>query len=280
VDLQLSLNRIGPTNQKITDSTMDKWRQAATAALENGEHLLGDADWLCTSDRPGSTFALAVIAQEEFAKAFLFYLISQGILPANALVLRIARDHACKQLLGLVMEYMNPDIDVFLRRMDEWEKQRREQSALLEALGKTDNNDERREICEQIDRLSRSMRAFPANVADAMNILRFEKVGRWADKNWVWGVEPEYDPMTKNVGDGSTDRDKQDGLYVRVARDGTVVTTPECVRPEVAQEAFERARRFGYLARQLLKGDFRSLTHYDRVKETISALFADLRAAE
>jgi AbiV family abortive infection protein len=97
---------------------MNRWNEAANACLKNGELLLEDVDWLCTAQRPGSAFALAVIAQEEFAKVFLFHLISQGLLPAIPLVLRMARDHTCKQLLGLVIDHISPETDEFLRRMD------------------------------------------------------------------------------------------------------------------------------------------------------------------
>jgi AbiV family abortive infection protein len=256
---------------------MDKWNGAANACLKNGEQLLDDADWLCIAERPGSAFALAVIAQEEFAKAFLFHLIGEGILPAIPLVLRMAKDHTCKQLLGLVMEHIHPDTDEFLRRMDEWQKKRAEHSSLLGTLQNTESEDQRREIWNRINEVNKSINAFPAAVADAIDILRWEKVGRWQSKAWIWAEEPEYDALAKGVAEGSIDREKQDGLYVRIGRDGSVVTTPTSVRPEAAQEALERARRFGQLARQLLADDTGGLLDYGRIKEALNALFVSLK---
>jgi hypothetical protein len=41
--------------------------------------LLDDADYVCYPDHPGATpFALATLAQEEFAKAFFLFLAARG----------------------------------------------------------------------------------------------------------------------------------------------------------------------------------------------------------
>jgi hypothetical protein len=68
----------------------------------------------------GTTFALATIAQEEIAKAFLLFPVSRDVIVWNSLIYRATRDHACKQLLALVMSYHKPDTDEFLRRSEEW----------------------------------------------------------------------------------------------------------------------------------------------------------------
>lgn len=227
---------------------MDKWKEAANTCLKNGKQLLDDADFLGADSRPSTVFALAVIAQEEFAKGFLFHLISEGALPAAPLVLRIARDHTCKQLMMLVMDYLNPDFEDFLANL--------------------------KSVFED-----RAAERFRRDVADAMNILRHEKVERWKSKNWFWAEEPTYDPTAKSMADGSFDREKQDALYVRVGGDGSLASTPASVRPEVAREAFERAGRLGRLVDQVLKGDISGLIDYERVKEAIGALFADLAVA-
>ena len=65
-----------------------------------------------------------MIAQEEIAKGLLLYLSSEKIVPWNKLLFRATRDHTCKQLLASIIDYMNPDIDEFLRRLKEgvWKK--------------------------------------------------------------------------------------------------------------------------------------------------------------
>ena len=72
------------------------------------------------------------------------------------------------------------------------------------------------------------------------------------------------------------DREKQDGLYVRVGRDGTIVSRPSSVRLETAREAFERARRFGQFTRQLSEDSTYVSYDYDRIRQLLNALFATL----
>ena len=51
--------------------------------IENGERLLLDAQMLEFSKPPSTTIALIMIAQEEFAKAFLLTLVFKGIDETN-----------------------------------------------------------------------------------------------------------------------------------------------------------------------------------------------------
>ena len=82
----------------------------ATACLVNGDQLLFDTEMLSSSPR---SLALAVIAEEEFAKGFLFVLVGKGIVPWNSAILRASRDHSCKQLLCLLMEYSDLSLKKF-----------------------------------------------------------------------------------------------------------------------------------------------------------------------
>src|SRR5713226_7444405 len=94
---------------------------AAAACISNGERLLHDAECLRDFEHPaGTPFALATIAQEEFAKAFLLFLVSKGVITWNPLIYRVTRNHTCKQLLGFVMSYLSPDIDEYLKWSKEW----------------------------------------------------------------------------------------------------------------------------------------------------------------
>ncbi|HEY7219103.1 MAG TPA: AbiV family abortive infection protein [Candidatus Binatia bacterium] len=80
-------------------------RQAMKACIENGQRLHDDAEWL-GSDRSATTIALCILAQEEFAKAFLLHLVSEEIIPWTAKVRKSLYDHRHKQLIGLIMEWL------------------------------------------------------------------------------------------------------------------------------------------------------------------------------
>ena len=59
--------------------TKDKYQRSIQACIENGRRLLEDAEW--TSNRASTGLALAMLAQEECAKAFLLALVRDEILP-------------------------------------------------------------------------------------------------------------------------------------------------------------------------------------------------------
>ena len=118
---------------------------------------------------------------------------------------RASRDHACKHLLGLVMDYLNPEFEEIMARF-------KDLATSPEAFD-----------------------GFPGPVADALNILRHEKIGRWESQNWVWAEPPTYDCTAKHVAEGEYDRQKQDALYG--LRQGQALP--------VAPEAASRSRRAG-----------------------------------
>src|SRR3954453_20364687 len=74
----------------------------------NGKRLLEDASFLFDWDRFGTALALAVLAQEEFAKAFLLQLVADGALPWIPEVQRSTARHQCKHLLAIMMEWLGP----------------------------------------------------------------------------------------------------------------------------------------------------------------------------
>jgi AbiV family abortive infection protein len=57
----------------------------ARACRANGQRLLDEAEWLST-EQARTCFALATIAQEEFAKAFLLILVAREIIPWNSFI--------------------------------------------------------------------------------------------------------------------------------------------------------------------------------------------------
>jgi len=215
-------------------------RESASGCLKNGRRLLDDAQFLEFNEPPTSAYFLSCIAEEEFAKAFLLALVVRNVIPWDPRLLRAARDHTCKQLLCLVMDYLNPDWDEFMERV------RQPRGDL------------------------------PAAVADAINILRHEKIGRWLNSTWVWAEDPDYDPTASAIAEGKQDRIKQDALYVRLARDGGVASVPSGATRESVQLERERASRLGRLAEEVLNGSEHPGLDYHAIEEAFRVLFESM----
>ena len=260
---------------------MDKtpFIEAAAACVCNGERLLYDADFLVYSEPPSTSFALALIAQEEFAKAFLMILVSKGVVPWNALMYRATRDHTCKQLMGLVMSYINPDSDEDFKRSMEWLKENEERKKLFAAYDGATEKTERDGIWARIQEISEKHDSLPNSVLDAIYILRHEKIGRWESSRWFWVEDPVYDTVAKNLADGKLDREKQDAIYVRIAHNGQVAKTPEQVPGDDAKAAMEVADRLRSLVKSLLSGSAGGI-EYGNVESAFKTVFASLSKAD
>ena len=219
----------------------DRLREAANACLRNGRRLLDDAEFLELEEPPTTAFFLSCIAAAEFAKCFLLGLVMRGVLPWDQRLLRAARDHSCKQLLCVVMDFLRPNDEEFMARLRD-----------------------------------HSPRELPARVADAINILRHEKIGRWGEPSWVWQEDPEYDRTAAAIADGQHDRLKQDALYVRLARDGGVASVPKNATYGSVREERERATRLSHLAECVLNGDEHPGLDYHIVEEVFRLLFESL----
>jgi hypothetical protein len=146
-------------------------------------------------------------------------------------------DHACKQLVGLIMDYI-------IMRWDTMQEAEELINADV-ALG---------------DRL-------PPDIESAVLLLRFEKIGRWESHAWNWNEPPSYDLFTRQVAAGKNDRRKQDALYIRIAGDGRVSPTVRVTRSDI-DEAKERLSGFRYLIESLLAGNESSY----RFKKALAAL--------
>lgn len=219
----------------------EKLRESANICLQNGRRLLDDVQFLDCREPPTTAYFLTLIAQEEFAKAFLLALVVRGVIPWDKRLLRAARDHVFKQLLCVVMDYISPDLVEFLDR------------------------------CKRHE-----VRDLPRKVADAINILRHEKIGRWVDHSWVWAEDPEYNPESLAVFKGKQDRLKQDALYVRLGQNGSVANIPHGATYESVYSEKDRAERIARLAEGVLKGDEYPGLDYDKVEEVFRALFESL----
>lgn len=206
---------------------------AMSACVENGQRLHQDAEWLGT-DRSATTVALCILAQEEFAKAFLLHLVCEGIIPWTAKVRKSLRNHQHKQLMGLIMEWLSPSDYEFNAR-----------------IGKGPGDF-----------------TFPAHVADAMK-LYVEKV---QPQGHISCPPAASDPMAKSVAVGDRDNMKQDALYVRLSDDGDVVSVPTQVTPEMMEAELDRTERLSKLVRPLRGGTLGPVLDYDLLLEAMRFL--------
>ncbi len=225
-------------SQEAKQLDLRRIMRAIDACLENADRLLKEGYDLEFRDPPASRYYLTMIAQEEIAKAFLLYLVHGQVIPLSPAVGRAMNDHACKQLVGIIMDYM----------IMHWEELE-ELNALIE--GDIELGD-----------------SFPGDIGSAIEILRFEKIGRWEKNNWVWTEDPAYDKGILKIAEGDKDRRKQDAVYVRIGRDGSVNSTPWKITEQEMKSELERAGRYMFFVQSLLEKQTRSY----RVEKTIDAL--------
>ena len=151
-------------------------------------------------------------------------------------------DHSCKQLLGMIMDYV-------IMHWDELDEMKAMIAAEVE-LG---------------DR-------FPDDVGSALEMLRYEKIGRWESGVWCWAEDPNYDRAAQDIADGKRDRLKQDALYVRIGKDGQAVSVPDQISIIETKIEEDRAVRYKGLIGSALKGGSPPL-RYDKTIKALRALF-------
>jgi AbiV family abortive infection protein len=195
-------------------------KHAAEACLNNGERLLDDALMLEFSKPPATAFYLTIIAQEEFAKSFLLMLVYKGIIEWNQYIWRATRDHKCKQLLSMIMDFMNPDFDEFINRLN----------AIIE---------------------EGEAWKIPPNIADALNIFYHEKISRWQSNNWVWAEPPNYDNKAIKVSEGEIEKIKHDQIYIDICNKGSLIPK-KVITTDTFYKERDRSMRLLYLVRDML----------------------------
>ncbi len=213
------------------------------ACAENAERLLADADTFEFERLKSTRLYLILIAQEELAKAFMLILASIGIFPLSRPILRAMNDHSCKQLIGMLMDYI----------IMHWE----------------DIEDARRMIAEDFDMGDDH---FPIDIASALDLLRYEKVARWETGNHFYVGDLNHSPAARKVASGRHDRRKQDALYVRVNPDGSIGSTPHKVTDAEVKEEAERASRYCYFVKESMAGKASGL-RYERTVAALKMLF-------
>jgi len=239
------------------------------ATTDNGKKLLDDAKLLFDWDRFGTALALAVLAQEEFAKAFLLRLVADGALPWIPEVQRSMARHHCKHLLAIVMEWLGPfDVEDMTAQSKRSTQRHEQKMAWLErrlsrykegSFGDDPNDPEPVEPDV----------AFPEDVATALNFYRHEEIERmksgyaWRDPEWSKG-------KARDIADGAMDRVKQTAIYVDISKTGEVGRHPGLITREQAVQAIDAAIRLSEGA-SIFSDEYRAL------KEVLPAIFQNLR---
>jgi AbiV family abortive infection protein len=246
--------------------------RSISACFENGKALLGDAKLLFDWDRFSTALALSVLAQEEFAKAFLLQLVVDDALPWLPEIQRSMARHQSKHLLAIVMEWLPPFDWDHLREQERRRSERHEQKMawLQRSLERykrgnlSPDPDDPEPVEEDFH--------FPPDVATALNIYRHEEIERlrsgnpWLDADWATG-------KARKIADGSLDRKKQSALYVDVSKTGEIGLHPGLITREEASEAIERAER-------LSEAPITYSDEYQKLKEILPLVFSSPKDAE
>ena len=243
-------------------------KKSISECARNGKALLDDADLLFEWDRFSTALALAILAQEEFAKAFLLQLVADGILPWVPEIRRSITRHECKHLLAIVMDWVPAsdfDEDGWWGRYKQKQKQKqREQHIADYKTGKISAD----EFLAQM-KADKNAATFPETVAAALNIYRHEHLEAlakrypWRDNEWAKG------PVRK-IADGSLDAKKQSALFVGIGKTGAVTHHPGTV---TRGDAEKEIRRAGALAES--RATFSD--EYYLLKEVLPEVFGSLQ---
>jgi AbiV family abortive infection protein len=215
------------------------YQNAIRACVANGQRLLEDVEWLRDSDRNPTTLALTILAEEEFAKAFFLYLLQKGVIPSTPEVWRVLRDHHCKHLLTILMEYLHIGDGSIIPRLDEQ--------------------------CQPDRRI-------PNDVASAVNLLRYDKIRKWESPHSE-GLEPEHYEKETEQQAAKTDKAKQSAIYVEVSRDGKVSNTPTTITAQQIECERKKCSRLLDLAKQIESGYVLFARDFERLKEAFEIVF-------
>ena len=209
------------------------------ACLSNGDRMMNDALQLEFQEEGGTRLAICMLAQEEYAKAFLLYFVREQLVPWDSDLLRVMRKHTCKHLLAIVMEYIDP----------EWETIE-ELRAILNA---------------EFDLEGR----FPPRISSALNILYWEMIrrGDFFDDN-------EYEPGVMAIASGKRDKVQQGAVYVDIDKSCRVKSTPlKNISKEDAEVEYQRAWRYGSIVERLVSPDAYEGLQLQKLKEATKVVF-------
>jgi AbiV family abortive infection protein len=186
-------------------------RQTGIVVVENAKRLLEDAKLLQDMDRYPTAYAIAILAQEEFGKAFMLHLIAEQAVVWSEGLDKAFRSHPCKQLVALIMEYL---------QREDW-----------------------LEMQKQWDQLYRGVRKLPTYVIDAVHIIVHEYGRDLNRSDWTDEGKRKVDPQATRIANGILDREKQAGLYVSFGSNGMIRRAPHLITEAQSKNEIERTEK-------------------------------------
>jgi len=210
------------TTSGATQAELDR---AIRASIDNCDRLIEESYDLEFREPADTRFFILMIAQEEAAKAFLLYLVREEIVPMSRELHRAINDHACKQVVGVLLDYLVQTWDTVA------------------------------ELREQIRNDLELGDLLPQDVGSALEILAFEKVEAWRSGAPIWVKDPNYDRAVLKISKGAIDRRKQDALYVRLGKTGAIASVPGRIKPEEAKLALDTAKDYSHFVEHAAFGD-------------------------
>lgn len=218
-----------------------RFAKSIIACIDNGMSLIEDAKILIDWERYSTSLALAVLAQEEFAKAFMLHLVEEKTIPWSDEVRRSITNHECKHLVGILMEWLGVPFEQALER-------------------------------SKASLAGEKLEFLPSDVAKAINIFRHKKIQYFRDG--YCEKEPEWDGIARKIAGGYVDRRKQAALYVSISKDGQVATSPKTVGCQQALKEIEQAERYCELANDAHRKLILSRREYGLLKESLAIVFS------
>jgi len=225
----------------LTQPRPEVLSQSITATVDNGKSLLDDAKMLFDWDRFSTALALGVLAQEEFAKAFLLQLVADGALPWLPEVRMSIARHQCKHLLAIVMEWL--PITDWGNSLQQHQRDTERHEAIMAWYRLAMGRFEHCILGDPKDSKPTDLQvSFPAEVAYALNIYRHEEIERLTQSGYA-SKDPEAKGKARKIADGALDRKKQSALYVAITPHGAVGVHPGLITREDAESEIKRAER-------------------------------------
>jgi len=200
---------------------------------KNGNRLLEDAECLYDYGSNATVYVLAKLSQEEFAKGFILKLVESGGLKWSPEVMRSLNHHVSKQLMTLIIDFLYPETDEFIKKVKDGTLFKR-----------------------------------PGKVSDAINIFVYEVLKRWESKNWDWSEIPEYEQETKNILNKKEEKLKQNALYIRIDDKGNSIDYTSGFSTKMAQVEIEKAKRY----RQFINSDNNNF-NYEEIVKILKVMF-------
>lgn len=214
------------------------FENSALRVLENGERLLDDAEDLFDREKYPTSFALAIIAQEEFSKAFIFHLISKDILKWNPFIKRAVKDHHSKQLIGLVLDLLSPPNEDILNLL-----------------------------------VSGKYEEYYRKAFDAIQILRYQKFDRRESSNHTNMELQDFHKDSISILKGKLEKEKQDSIYVKISQKGEVIFDPNLIDEIRAQKMIYRAQGFAAINRVVTNYQNFNSPDYEEIKAAFKNIF-------